>query len=58
MLESYNKIIPPSPILDFFYLEAILGNPWLFLVHTISIKIPRANNLLAKQTCQMFIRNN
>jgi hypothetical protein len=57
MLESYNKTIPPSPILDFSYLKAILGNLRLFLVYTISIKIPYTNDLLVEQASQIFIRN-
>jgi hypothetical protein len=57
MLESCNKTIPPSPILDFSYLEAILGNPWLFLAYIISIKIPRANDLPVEQAYQISIGN-
>jgi hypothetical protein len=51
MLESYNKIISPSPILDFSYLEVIPENLWLFLVLIISIEIPRASDLLVEQIC-------
>ena len=57
MLESCNKTIPPSPILDFSYLEVIPGNLWLFLARTIGIKIPRANDLLVEQARQISIRN-
>jgi hypothetical protein len=57
MLESYNKIILPSPILDFSYLEVIPGNLRLFLVYTISIKILYANDLLVEQASQVSIRN-
>jgi hypothetical protein len=48
MLESCNKTILPSPILDFSYLKIIPGNLRLFLACTISIKIPRANNFLVE----------
>jgi hypothetical protein len=57
MPESCSKIIPPSPILDFSYLEAILRNPWSFLALTTSIEIPRASNLPAEQASQVCIRN-
>jgi hypothetical protein len=49
MLESCNKIIPLNPILDFFYLEVILRNLWLFLVRITSIEILYANDLLVEQ---------
>jgi hypothetical protein len=58
ILESCNKIIPPSPILDFFYLEAILGNPRLILVYIIGIKIPYTNDLLVEQIYQISIGSN
>jgi hypothetical protein len=51
MLESCSKTIPPSPILDFSYLEIVLENLWLFLVLTTSIEILYANDLLVEQTC-------
>jgi hypothetical protein len=58
MPESYNKTIPPSPILDFSYLKAILGNLRLFLARIIGIKIPRANDLLVEQVYQISIGSN
>jgi hypothetical protein len=58
MLESCSKTILYNLILDIFYLEVILGNLWLFLIHIISIKILYTNNLLIEQIYQIFIGNN
>jgi hypothetical protein len=57
MLESCNKTIPPSPILDFSYLEAIPRNLWLFLACTIGIEILRASDLPAEQASLISIGN-
>jgi hypothetical protein len=55
ILEPYITIIPPSPILDFIYLEVIPENPRLFLVFLIGIKTLRANDLLVEQVYQISI---
>jgi hypothetical protein len=58
MPEYYTKIILPSPILDFSYLEIILENLRLFLVFLISIKIPYASDLLVEKLYQILIGSN
>jgi hypothetical protein len=57
ILESYNKTIPPSPILDFFYFKVIPENPRLFLVLIINMEILHTSNLLVEQIYQISIRN-
>jgi hypothetical protein len=57
ILESSNKTIPPSPILDFAYLETIPENPRLFLARIIGIEMSCTNDLPAEQISQISIRN-